>query len=117
MYLRKEQQQVHDSFLNAAIEGFSLLRSATATEGKSKAMIIELGLTLQALGYLVYVLTPYKDKFYYAHGFIEEDRHLGLLDDRAIIIADEARYVHMNKIIEYCEDMKIPIVGYVKFYN
>lgn len=117
MRLRKEQQQVQDSFVNAAIEGYSLLHSSTTTKGKSKAMMIELGLTLQALGYLVYVLTPYKDKFYYAHGFIEEDRQLGLLDDRAVIIVDEARYIHMNKIIEYCEDMKIPIIGYVKFYN
>ena len=77
----------------------------------------ELALTLQALGYRVYVLTPYKEQEYYANKFIttSPNEFLGINGHKTVVLADGARYYMFRELEDYCRVKKIPMVGYVNF--
>jgi hypothetical protein len=116
--LTEKQQEVLDNFLEAIEQGKNLLLSSENRRIGKTYILNELGFTLQALGYNVFVLTPYKEQEYYANKFISDgiDRFKGFNREKLVILADEARYLMMDDIMEYCEYRKVPIVGYVNFY-
>jgi hypothetical protein len=79
------------------------------------------GFDLQALGYKVFIYTPYKDQDYYANGFVYEglNNFRGLKKDCTVVIVDEINKCsireqnNLKELLEYCEYGRIPVVGYV----
>jgi AAA+ ATPase superfamily predicted ATPase len=115
--LTENLQTVLEKFLEVIENKQNLLLSSEDRRIGKTYILNELGFTLQALGYKVYILTPYREQEYYADKFTSCDAKdfQGLFMDKSVVIADEARYMMMYDIVGYCEYRKIPIVGYVNF--
>lgn len=111
------QQKAFDKFLKRIEQKDMLLLSSEERRIGKTTTLNELALTLQALGYIVYVLTPYQKQEYFAHKFISTDRsnYTNLNVDKLVIIVDEEKRNKMDEIIEYCDFRKIPVVGYVNY--
>lgn len=115
--LNGKQQVVFDYFLEKIEERKSCFLSSE-NRGIGKTFTLnELAFNLQALGYIVYILTPYKNQEYFAHSFISDSmKELYKIDrDILVIIVDESKYCKLDEIINFCKDYQIPIVGYVDF--
>lgn len=81
-------------------------------------LLNEIGLELQALGYIVYVLTPFKKQEYFAEKFIlNELRDIAGIDrNKLVILADEVMiWDGLNDLLEYCKFCRIPVVGFVRY--
>jgi hypothetical protein len=80
-------------------------------------LLNELGLELQALGYTVYILTPYPEHEYFAHGFIyiNGDGYRGRLKENTVVLVDEARLYMMDEFLDYCKWRQIPVIGFVNY--
>ena len=116
--LTEKQQKVFDEILHSIEKKRNyFLSSEDRCIGKTFTLN-ELAFNLQALGYRVFILTPYQDQEYFADGFISNypPSYRGKLDKNTVIIADEARYEMMvDELLDYCDYRHIPIVGYVNF--
>lgn len=94
------------------------LSSEPRNIGKT-VILNELAFNLQALGYIVLVLTPYRQQEYFGEHFISLDYndYCNKINGRknVVIIADEARKVIMEDFLVFCEHRDIPVIGYVNF--
>lgn len=76
----------------------------------------ELGLTLQALGYTVYVFSLSIHIEYCACGFIqnEDDLFNGLIKGNLVVLLDEGNYNLdlYKKVRKTCNKYNIPVVGF-----
>ena len=111
--LTEFQQEILDNFLEAVVNQTNLIYDSS-DRGIGKTYILnELGFNLQALGYKVLILTPFRGQEYFADRFISNDSldFRGISND-TVIIGDEARFFMMADIVDYCRYRKIPIVGY-----
>jgi len=115
--LTEKQQKVLKKML-ISIENKKnyFLSSADRNIGKTFTLN-KLAFTLQALGYVVYILTPYKEQEYFTHKFIslEPINFKEKLNENVVIIADEARFEMMEELLDCCKYKRIPVVGYVNF--
>lgn len=115
--LTENQQNVFDVFMNIIeLKAYYFLSSEDRAIGKTHTLN-ELAFTLQALGYKVYVLTPYGNCEYYAEKYISTSVNdfRDVARDKLVIIVDESRYFMMDELTDYCIENKIPIIGYVNF--
>jgi len=116
--LTEWQQERFDEFEEAIHRKKSLFRNGKYRKLGKTYTLNELGFTLQALGYDVYVYTPYKEMEYFAKGFIWTDYNLrGLDKSKTVILFDE---VKMNddmtmEILNICSGHEFPVVGFVKY--
>lgn len=113
----EKQQNVFDVFLHMIKDRqYYLLSSHERATGKTFCLQ-ELSLTLMALGYKVFILTPSRWVEYFADGYVSEvpKDFRGKLTDNSVIIVDETRFNTMDDILDYCEYRRIPVIGYVNF--
>jgi len=114
--LTEKQQIVFDKFLYSIKQKENyLLLSEDRNIGKT-FVLNELAFTLQALGYIVFILTPYKNQEYFANKFVsfdDVDYYCRGLRKDLVIIADEAKFEMMDEFLNYCKYNKIPVIGYV----
>jgi hypothetical protein len=115
--LTKIQQEAFNEFFESIEKGENLLLSSEPRRIGKTTILNELALTLQALGYIVYVSTPYQKQEYFAHRFLSNDmiHNRGLFGDNIVVIADESKYEYMNELLFNCKVKNIPVVGYVNF--
>jgi hypothetical protein len=115
--LTEQQQKVLDEMLSYIERKENYFLSSEDRAIGKTFTLNELAFTLQALGYKVFVLTPYKECEYFADRFISLDlqSYRGRFANNAVIIADEARFEMMEEFLDYCKYRSIPVVGYVNF--
>ncbi len=115
--LTEKQQETFDLFLYIIEQSKIYFLSSEPRRIGKTYILNELGFTLQALGYEVYILTPYPHQEYFANGFIStEPRDFrGMFKDNTIIIVDEERFELIGELLDYCRSRNIPVVGYVNF--
>ncbi len=114
--LTEKQQKVFKKLLHS-VERKENYFLSSEDRGIGKTFTLnELAFTLQALGYKVYVLTPYPKQVYYANGIISLDLiDLSGVDDNTVIIVDGVKFKKMKQLLEYCKLKRFPVVGYVEF--
>lgn len=114
--LTQGQQKLFDTLFSAFEKReMCLLSSEDRNIGKT-TILRELGLELQSLGYRVHILTPYRHHEYIGNKFISlSDDVLGICPKTSVILADEARYCMMGDLVKYCNDRKIPLLGFVNY--
>lgn len=121
--LTEKQQEIFDDFLDAIEQKQELFLSSHERRMGKTYTLNELAFTLQALGYIVFVLTPFKNQEYFAHRFINYLRDLrGINRNKIVIIVDEIRFWNnknqeTQEILEFCSNCKIPVIGYVNYYK
>lgn len=119
--LTEQQQKIFNEFLDSVEKKENNIISSDQKQIGKTTILNELGFDLQALGYKVFVYTPYKNQDYYANGFIYEGLHnfRGLKRDYIVVIVDELNREsireqnNFKELLEFCEYGKIPIVGYI----
>jgi hypothetical protein len=116
--LTKKQKEIYKSFIATIIDkDIRLLTSEQRSWGKSY-ILNELGLTLQALGYKVYLLTMHHNsQEHFADDLFPDDTwdYRGKLRDKMVILVDEYKISKIQLILEFCTEYKIPIVGFVDY--
>ena len=114
--LTERQQNIFNDLLTA-VEQKRFVGLSSHQRGIGKTTILnELAFTLQALGYVVYLLTPYKNQEYFAHKFISNNTNdLRGVRGNIVVIADEARYCMMDDLFTYCRLYGIPVVGFINY--
>lgn len=117
--LTEKQGWILEEMLKSIKKQENLLLSSKERNIGKTFTLNQLALTLQALGYKVYMLTPYRGQEYYADRFISllEKDYDGLFYDSVVVIVDESRYIMMNDFLEYCKYRDVPVVGYIDYQN
>ena len=115
--LNGRQQVVFDIFLEMIKKKRNCFLSSEDRRIGKTYTLNELAFNLQAIGYIIYILTPYKNQEYFAHNFISDSiKELYKIDRyNLVIIVDESKYCKLDEIIKFCKDHQIPMVGYVDF--
>lgn len=118
--LTLKQQEFFDKlFLSCQNHKIDLYSSEKRAWGKT-TIINELGFTLQALGYTVYILTPYRNQEYCGEKFVSLDScdfrdFRGIPRDNIVILADEVRISKITELIKFCDYHNIAVVGFVDY--
>jgi AAA+ ATPase superfamily predicted ATPase len=86
--LTKKQQEVFDEILHSIEKKQNYFLSSEDRRIGKTFTLNELAFNLQALGYRVFILTPYQDQEYFADGFISiySPSYRGRLDENTVII-------------------------------
>ena len=114
--LKKKQQKDFNKFLHKIEQKENCFFTSEDRNIGKTFTVNELAFTLQSLGYIVFILTPYKNMEYFAERFISLNKEdYKKLRENVVVIADEARFEMMKDFLDYCKYKKIPIVGYVNF--
>lgn len=112
--LTKYQQVKFDNFLEAAINRKSLLYVTRLRRTGKTYLLNELSFTLQALGYIVYVLPcNIRQEHVGDRMLISPMELLGINYERVVVIVD---FVDIKEIIKYENCTKprgIPIIGFI----
>ncbi len=115
--LTEQQQKVLDEMLEYIKKKENYLLSSEDRRIGKTITLNELAFTLQALGYKVFILTPYQNQEYFANSFISLGSwgFSGKFTDNSVVIADEAKYEMMYEFLDYCKYRNIPVIGYINF--
>lgn len=114
--LTEKQQTIFDVMLHMVeLKQNYLLSSEDRGIGKT-ITLNELAFTLQALGYEVYLLSPFPHEFY-TDGLFSgySESYKGRLKNNSVVIVDELRYENMSDFLDYCEYRNVPVIGFVNF--
>lgn len=112
------QQERFDEFEKAIHRKEMLFRNGRIRQFGKTYILNELGFTLQALGYEVYVNTPFTQLEYFAERFIHNDYDLrGINILKTVILFDESKIDNdkTQGILKYCKSCQIPVVGFVRY--
>jgi len=112
------QQERFDEFEEAIHRKKNLFRNGRIRQLGKTYTLNELGLTLQALGYEVYVYTPFTQLEYFAERFIHNDYDLrGINILKTVILFDEVKIDddEVKEILKYSRCCQIPVVGFVRY--
>lgn len=112
------QQERFNEFEEAINRKQMLFRNGKYRGVGKTYLLNELALTLQALGYDVYICTPFTQLEYFAEKFIHWSSDLwGISVENKVILFDEVKIEGDNTIhiLELCELHSIPAVGFVRY--
>lgn len=115
----KQQEYFDKLLLSCTNHEIDLYSSEERAWGKT-VTLNELGFTLQALGYTVYILTPYRNQEYCGEKFISLDScdyrdFSNIPRDNIVVLADEVRLLMMKDFIDFCRSYNIALVGFVNY--
>lgn len=116
--LTEHQQFIFDEFEKTIQNREILLKSSEHRVWGKSYILDELGYVFQALGYEVHLLTmfPYSQEHIASDSFPDDLwRFRGKSRNKMIILVDEYKYSKILKILEFCEEYKIPMVGFVDY--
>lgn len=117
--LSKKQEYYHEMFVSAVVNRDNVFISSDKRNWGKTIILNELGYTLQALGYKVYILTISNLMEYCADEFIifYPEKFEGKLNDKSVVLVDEVYYYNPNfqNFTDYSLSRNTPIVGFVNY--
>ena len=116
--LTEYQQFIFDEFEKTIQNKKILLKSSEQRAWGKSYTLDELGYVFQALGYEVYLLTmfPYSQEHIASDSFPNDPWDFrGRSRNKMVVLVDEYKYSKMLEILEFCEEHRIPIVGFVDY--